>query len=421
MDFAPSDTTTDDGDSTVMPDSVEVADETSDGKPSDATDGNDIASSVDQTIYATAPTMGTRETIKAESGDWQIALENFLTGFPTMLDETALYEVGMGIRKAVDSDGIYAPVEYMFQDLDGDGIPEVLINFIHPESEPVFHKVYKLYGDTYEQIAQARFVFYTNQQGRLVAATIRGYTVNAIYFAEIQGKELVLSDFIDSEGNDSYNGVKYDSFSEWDGTSLFYATDADKTLRLLPEIDCSDIVALSAYRLFLEGNICALYDEKVPMYIDDIVLESDGLDYPQYAFFDMNGDAIPELHLRLTLGATYSIFTYANGQVELWHMETGYCSPLNNRAIRYERPGGGPPHTNYQYIVLDFWGNEVYRIAFFKYNPFVSENVEYPAIYNFNGADVDEETWESLAGQYLSIGSDLIEWRPLRVDFPKKP
>ncbi|MCL2159632.1 MAG: hypothetical protein FWH48_09515 [Oscillospiraceae bacterium] len=170
---------------------------------------------------------------------------------------------------------------------------------------------------------------------------------------------------------------------------------------------------LSAYRLFLEGSICA-YDEKM-QYIDDIFLFNYGLDYAQYAFFDMNGDAIPELHLQLSFDSTYLIFTYENGQVELWHREPGYCSPLNNGAILYERLGV-PQLTTYQYIVIDFYGREVSRIAFYR-----TDDETYSNRFNFNGADVDEETWEALAGQYLSIGSDLIEWRPLKVDFPKKP
>ena len=174
--------------------------------------------------------------------DWQTALENFLTQFPSLYD--------FGNPNAPDADGIYLPSKCRFQDLDGDGIPEVMITFGHPEGEWVFDKAYKLYDGSYEQIGQAMFIFYTNADGKLVVATKSGYTINAIYFAEIQDKKLILSDYIDSKENDNFNGVKYDSFSEEEGTSFFEATDADETLKLLPEIDCSNIFNAAKNRVY---------------------------------------------------------------------------------------------------------------------------------------------------------------------------
>ena len=173
--------------------------------------------------------------------EWKTALENFLTQFPSLYD--------FGNPKAPDADGIYLPFKCRFQDLDSDNIPEAIITFGVPEGEWVFDKAYKLYDGSYEQIGQAMFIFYTNTEGKLVAATKSGYTINAIYFAEIQNKKLILNDYIDSKGNDNFNGVKYDSFSEEDGTSLWEATDADETLKLLPEIDCSDIFNAAKSRI----------------------------------------------------------------------------------------------------------------------------------------------------------------------------
>jgi hypothetical protein len=189
-------------------------------------------------------------SINAENIKFQTALENLLIKFPTILDETARFEAGNGIVRPIDADGIYVPCNYRFQDLDGDNIPEAIITFGYPESEVVFDKVYKLYDGSYEQIGQALFTFYKNPQGKLVAATTSGYTINAIYFAEIQNKKLILNDFIDSKGNNNFNGIKYDSFSDWNGTSLWLATDADETLQLIPEIDCSDIVNAARNRIY---------------------------------------------------------------------------------------------------------------------------------------------------------------------------
>ena len=197
-------------------------------------------------------------SVSAENIKWQTALENLLVKFPTILDETALYEAGSGIVRPIDAEGIYVPCYYKFQDLDGDNIPEAIITFGYPESECVYDNIYKLYGNSYEKISQdekigkVMFIFYTTTEGRLAAATQSGYTVNAIYFADIRDKKLILSDYIDSKGNDNYNGVKYSSFSELDGTSLWSATDADQTLQPLSEIDCSNIVNAARYKVY--GN-----------------------------------------------------------------------------------------------------------------------------------------------------------------------
>jgi len=192
----------------------------------------------------------------AENIKWQTALENLLVKFPTILDENALREAGSGITRPTDAEGIYVPCYYKFQDLDGDNIPEAIITFAHPESEWVYDNIYKMYGNSYEKISQdekivkVMFMFYKNTEGRLVAATQSGYTVNAIYFADIRDKKLILSDFIDSNGNDNYNGVKYSGFLELDRTSLESATDADQTLQPLPEIDCSNIVNAARYKVY---------------------------------------------------------------------------------------------------------------------------------------------------------------------------
>lgn len=119
--------------------------------------------------------------------------------------------------------------------------------------------------------------------------------------------------------------------------------------------------ALAAYDNFLAGSINAqdlkheISDGVVT--IKDISLEPDLKTY--YALFDMNGDGIPELHLRPITGGSYAIFTYFDGQITLWHDGPDYESPLNNGAILYERDGAAPTHINYYYLVLDSDGNKI--------------------------------------------------------------
>jgi hypothetical protein len=169
--------------------------------------------------------------------------------------------------------------------------------------------------------------------------------------------------------------------------------------------------AVSAYEALLQGDAdaedpkCDL-SESGSFNINDLSLGPNTL----HALFDMNGDGIPELHLRPTTGGGYEIFTYRDGQVVLWHVDVDYCSPLNNGALLYERPGGAPPHTNYMYITLDSNGNEISRVGFAEYDVVDENDLKVGVRYIYEDNDVSKETWDALTDKFLSIKSDLIEW-----------
>ena len=173
--------------------------------------------------------------------------------------------------------------------------------------------------------------------------------------------------------------------------------------------------ALAAYNGFLAGSIKAQDPQnKISngvVSIKDITLEPDLKTY--YALFDMNGDGIPELHLRPITGGSYAIFTYLNGQIVLWYQGTDYESPLNNGAILYERDGAAPAHVNYSYFVLDFDGNKISRVDFSKYHSVdesgLHESADYD-VFQFDNKNVSKEEWNALTKEYLSIVSDLIIW-----------
>ena len=174
---------------------------------------------------------------------WEFALHNLLIQYPTILDETALFEAGNGITHPVDAEGIYVPCGSRFFDLDGDDIPEVVIRFGPPASEVVYDKIYKFYDESYELIDGGELhAFYLNPEGRLVTSISAGYMLGSIHFAEIHDRQLVLTDYIDSNGSDSYNGFKYNEVIKG-LTEPMSADDIDLTLRMLNEIDCSDIVS----------------------------------------------------------------------------------------------------------------------------------------------------------------------------------
>ncbi len=176
--------------------------------------------------------------------------------------------------------------------------------------------------------------------------------------------------------------------------------------------------ALAAYKKFLAGSMNAqdlkqeISDGVVK--IKDISLEPDFKTY--YALFDMNGDGIPELHLRPVAGGSYLIFTYLDGQIVLWHSGPDYESPLNNGAILYERDGAAPTHINYYYLVLDSNGNETSKVNFSKYHSVdesgKTESADYD-VFMMEDKEVSEEEWKSLTKDYLSNSSDLIVWKEI--------
>lgn len=178
--------------------------------------------------------------------------------------------------------------------------------------------------------------------------------------------------------------------------------------------------AITAYENFLAGSINAqdlknkISDGVVT--IQDISLEPDYKTY--YTLFDMNADEIPELHLRPIVGGSYAIFTYLDGQIVLWHDGPDYETPLNNKAILYERESAAPTHINYYYLVLDSFGNEMSKVFFSKYHSvdesITTESPDYD-VFMFEEEEVSEEEWNTRTNEYLSNTSDLIIWSELPV------
>lgn len=176
--------------------------------------------------------------------------------------------------------------------------------------------------------------------------------------------------------------------------------------------------ALAAYKKFLAGSINAqdlkheISDGVIK--IKALSLEPDFKTY--YALFDMNGDGIPELHLRPVVGGSYLIFTYLDEQIVFWHTGPDYESPLNNGAILYERDGAAPTHINYYYLVLDSNGNETMKVNFSKYHSVdesgKTESADYD-VFMMEDKEVSEEEWNSLTKDYLSNSSDLIVWKEI--------
>jgi len=167
-----------------------------------------------------------------------------------------------------------------------------------------------------------------------------------------------------------------------------------------PQAVASSDVALLLYHEFLSGE----HDAKSENGIVQIADIFRGDEWNKYAFFDMNGDSIPELHVRSS--GPYFIIMCWEGELIIWGGGWSYgCQPLNNGAILWERPGGANDTTSYSYQEFDFFGNEQLRVAFDS--SITNDGV---SVYSFEGETVTKDEWDTLTEKYFSIGSDKIEW-----------
>lgn len=172
--------------------------------------------------------------------------------------------------------------------------------------------------------------------------------------------------------------------------------------------------AILSFYEFLNGDLSA-YDPDGSLWAGRHSIwqiTSDSVEQTEYALFDMDGDGIPELHIRPTIGSGYAIYRYQDGDVVLWHLNVAYCHPLNNGALLYVRRGVAPEHTNYIYITLDADGKEVFTEYFAIYDLTSEEEPSSTSecIYTVDNQEVSEEEWNSVAEKYLAIGADDITW-----------
>lgn len=172
---------------------------------------------------------------------------------------------------------------------------------------------------------------------------------------------------------------------------------------------------LLLYKEFLNGNINAKNGDSF-VNINDIFRfgDEEQLKYNQYALFDMNGDELPELHVRSVY--SYDIFTYNDENIVLWHTDVSYSHPLNNGAILYTRSGGAPSHIDYAYTLFDFYGNQIFKIYFSVYDATNKNNYDENALFIFDEVELSKENWDLLTERYLSLKSDLIDWTVYKKD-----
>ncbi len=183
-------------------------------------------------------------------------------------------------------------------------------------------------------------------------------------------------------------------------TAVYFLTDPvdKKPDDTTQQTDPGDTTNQAAEK-FLKGEISATDKDGRKVTIRDYIRG----DYNKYALYDMSGDAAAELIIRTGNGLT--VFNANEQDLTVWYQGTTYEKPLNNRAIFYERPGGAPEHTDYQYIVLDHNGKEMQRTSFTEIH---GDNPEYI----INGEKASKTDYEALHRSF-NLTDNALVWKDI--------
>ena len=128
----------------------------------------------------------------------------------------------------------------------------------------------------------------------------------------------------------------------------------------------------------------------------------------KYAFFDSNGDGIPELHINSS--RYYEIYTVRNNELTIWKdlSPYPYYYPLNNGAFISWKPGAAPMYDLYTYHVYNFIGDEIWNISFSCYDLNQNNIYDEKDEYYFEGVEVTKKQWIELTEKYLFFDTEGV-------------
>ncbi len=129
----------------------------------------------------------------------------------------------------------------------------------------------------------------------------------------------------------------------------------------------------------------------------------------KYAFFDMNGDTVPELIV--SSEKALSIFWIKENSLCLWHQTTSTTTLRNDGTLLLVREGAAPPHTDYIYTVLGYNGIEKYTLAFSEYSSANINGQTFSQKYFVNDCEVSKEVFEAVTLNILNLSDDEIQWQ----------
>ena len=148
------------------------------------------------------------------------------------------------------------------------------------------------------------------------------------------------------------------------------------------------------------------------MSIDEIIIptgEPERRYFTDYTFFDSDEDGFVELHVRSA--RYYYIIDCEKGELSTWKFLDPRTELLNNGDFLYHRPGGAPPHDDYEYIKVNKEGETIWSIWFACYDDNIDGKFdERDKYYGEKGEEISYEEWLELKWKYLDVGTDEICW-----------
>ena len=153
------------------------------------------------------------------------------------------------------------------------------------------------------------------------------------------------------------------------------------------------------YNDFLNGKTTAVYADGSDINIDYLT-EMASPRTLTYAFFDRNGDSVPELCINNELYVT--TFWVYDGTLKLWREENASSKILSNGNYLEIHYGGAPNHIDYSYSVYSYTGNVVSSVTV--------------SVLTKNGIDVLEDIYT----QNVNIHSGSAQVIPAPIEITKK-
>lgn len=149
--------------------------------------------------------------------------------------------------------------------------------------------------------------------------------------------------------------------------------------------------AIKLYENFLKGNITI---EGVDISYLTIPTGEPNRRYPtKYSYFDSSGDGVPELHVKSS--KYYYILTVSNNELQIWkNLTDQYYVALNNGAFLKYYPINAFNKIEYDFIIFDFMGDEIWKLNFYK-----TGDEEY----FFSDVEVTKDQWNMLTDQFFYI------------------
>ncbi len=173
--------------------------------------------------------------------------------------------------------------------------------------------------------------------------------------------------------------------------------------------------AIQTYQEFISGerNVNGIDMD----YISIPTGEPDKRYATKYFILDVNGDGIPELHVRT--GRDYFIFSYVDDELfilQSYGSNPGQYTLLENGFIIHKQYYGD--EECWEYFQLDSAGNEVQKVTFSRWDQNGNRRYDDEDTYKYNDENCSREEWLERTGMYLYSDSEgkvqirnEIEWQ----------